>query len=187
MGAGECFVGGVVQVDRVDGEVCWCSDGDLSCQVVSEELRAGACVELERLVSGACVLCAEDPERRTSGRADDAVRSAGEQADGRSRVRTLLETYMASAAEDGALRAALRGHATELGNEVRLAIEESEGPIDTLIAADHAEGSVRDDFSFADFRAVCAAVVSVMTPPAPTDAWHRVLTLVLTGLRPPSH
>ncbi|WP_295787002.1 TetR/AcrR family transcriptional regulator, partial [uncultured Microbacterium sp.] len=29
--------------------------------------------------------------------ADDAVRSAGEQADGRSRVRTLLEAYLASA------------------------------------------------------------------------------------------
>lgn len=119
--------------------------------------------------------------------ADDAVRSAGEQADGRSRVRTLLEAYLASAAEDGALRAALRGHATELGEEVRLAIEESEGRIGTLIAADHAQGLVRADFTFADFRAVCAAVVSVMTPPAPTDAWHRVLTLVLTGLRPPSH
>ncbi|WP_228505210.1 TetR/AcrR family transcriptional regulator [Curtobacterium sp. VKM Ac-1395] len=119
--------------------------------------------------------------------ADDAVRFAGEQADERSRVRTLLEAYMASAAEDGALRAALRGSATGLGNEVRLAIEESEGPIGALIAADQAQGFVRDDFSFADFRAVCAAVVSVMNPPAPTDAWHRVLTLVLTGLRPPAH
>ncbi|GGL92790.1 TetR family transcriptional regulator [Curtobacterium citreum] len=117
--------------------------------------------------------------------ADDAVRSAGEQADGCSRVRTLLETYMASAAEDGALRAALRGNPTELGNEVRLAIEESEGPIGDLIAADHAEELVRDDFSFADFRAVCAALVSVMNPPAPADAWRRVLTLVLSGLRPP--
>lgn len=117
--------------------------------------------------------------------ADDAVQSAGEQADGRSRVHTLLETYMASAAEDGALRAALRGNATELGNEVRLAIEESEGPIGALIAADHAEGLVRDDFSFADFRAVCAAVVSVMNAPAPADAWRRVLTLVLSGLRAP--
>lgn len=121
---------------------------------------------------------------RVGAMAADAIRYAVEGAPRHSRVQTLLEAYMASAAEDGALRVALRGHASALGDEVREAIEASDAPISALIAADRAQGLVRDDFSFVDFRAVCAAVVSVMDPPAPSGAWQRVLALVCGGLRP---
>ncbi|MCS6586955.1 TetR/AcrR family transcriptional regulator [Curtobacterium flaccumfaciens pv. flaccumfaciens] len=114
--------------------------------------------------------------------ADRAIRSAGEPSPGRPRVQALLETYMRSAAGDGALRAALRGNGSSLGGGVAAAIEASEAPITTLIAADRADGLLQDAFSFADFRAVCAAVVAVMDPPAPSGAWERVLTWACRGI-----
>lgn len=100
------------------------------------------------------------------------------------RVQALLRWYLARAHDDAVLRIVFGQDAQHLSSLVRTAIADSQPAVDQLIALDIADGLLRPDVGFADFRALCAAVTATMSVGMPDTAWERVLEIVLVGIRP---
>ena len=100
-------------------------------------------------------------------------------------METLLRWYLARANEDAVLRIVFGEDAARLPDLVSAAIADAQPVVDDLIARDVADGALRPDFDFADFRAVCAAVTATMNAGPSEAAWTRVLDFVLAGIRTP--
>lgn len=109
---------------------------------------------------------------------------------GEGRIRHLLRWYLARAHDDAVLRIVL-GEAGEVGEAgsrlpamVGVAIAESRLAVEELIALDVADRLLRPDLDYADFRAMCAAVIATMGAAGSDTAWERVLEFILVGIRP---